>query len=47
MVAPQQATLAVDEYLQLIHAPFIYPGAQFNCLPKQFWCLSVGHYFGI
>jgi hypothetical protein len=26
MVAPQQATLAVDEYLKLIHAPFIHPG---------------------
>jgi hypothetical protein len=47
MVAPQQATLAVDEYLKLVYTPFIYPGAQFNRLPEQFWCLSVGHYFGI
>ncbi|MDB4115468.1 hypothetical protein N9550_01020 [Planktomarina sp.] len=31
MVAPQQATLAVNEYLKLNYAPFIYPGAQFTC----------------
>jgi len=30
MVAPQQATLAGNEYLQLIDAPFIHPGNQFN-----------------
>jgi hypothetical protein len=34
MVAPQQATLAVNEYLKLIHAPFIRPGNQFNRLAE-------------